>query len=174
LIRFLLVANLARLAKWLRFLGYDAALREELGFDAMTTLAARQRRILLTRSKRQETDPRKFARRRIRSDGHVEQLRELGDLLVIDEEKLFTRCGECNRKLTRVSPERAKVPVNVRETQSEVMLCRKCGRVYWRGNHWREIQDVLRSALDGSTGCEAPQAAPESSGSRGSDSPTGS
>jgi uncharacterized protein len=147
MIRFLLTANLAKLAKWLRFLGYDAVLREEMGFDALTTVAARQRRILLTRSRKQSHDPRRFARRLIVSDDHVAQLRELADLLVYDESRVLTRCGVCNQVLKVVDSTLAGVPEHVVIQQPTVRVCRHCGKYYWTGNHEREIRDLLRSVV---------------------------
>jgi uncharacterized protein len=147
--RFLLTTNLARLAKWLRFLGYDAVLRGELSFDALVALAARQRRFLLTRSIRQAADPRKFRRRRLNSEYHLEQIQELADLLRFEEGSLFTRCGECNRRLRPVGIDavRDRVPEHVAATRTEYLRCPHCRRIYWQGNHWQEIRELLKKAL---------------------------
>lgn len=147
--RFLLTANLQKLAKWLRFLGYDAAVRVEADFDSLVAQAARQRRILLTRSEQQSRDPRRFRRQRILSVQHTEQLRELASLLEFSESKLLTRCGECNRLLRPAAREQVigRVPEHVAATAIEFRVCTHCKRVYWQGNHWREIHDLLVRAL---------------------------
>jgi uncharacterized protein with PIN domain len=147
LIRFILTANLSRLARWLRFLGYDAVLREEMSFDRMTTLAARQRRILLTRCHRQESDPRKFSRKRILADSYIEQLSELRDILIWDEERILSRCPDCNRRLSNIAVEKTSAPQYVREHQPVIRVCRHCGKLFWKGNHEREIRATLRLAL---------------------------
>jgi len=68
--KFLLAENLGKLAKWLRFLGYDAALYRKISLDNMIRIANKDNRIILTRSKKVAKNKRKFKRILIKSENH--------------------------------------------------------------------------------------------------------
>ncbi|MBN1948901.1 MAG: hypothetical protein JW784_04085 [Candidatus Cloacimonetes bacterium] len=142
---FLLSENLNRLARWLRLLGYDAALYRSIDFDNMIRIANRDRRIILTRDRKQATSRKKFNRRLIQTEYHLQQLRELQDLIRFDQEYAFTRCLECNRRLFAISAEKIKdlVPEYTRQQQQGFLYCRQCGRIYWQGDHYRDMKDQL-------------------------------
>ncbi len=146
---FLLEDHLGKLARWLRFMGYDAAMYRGASFTNLARLAVRERRILLTRSGKHAVSDWKFARRRIVSEDCAEQLREIKDLIGLDDEAVGTRCMECNRLLYPIDKEKvgSLVPKYVFETQERFLACRKCGRIYWRGTHWEKMLKTLRGLL---------------------------
>ncbi len=147
--KFLLEDHLGKLAKWLRFMGYDAAMYEGASFTNLARLAVKERRILLTRSEKHATSDWKFGRRRIVAEECVEQLREIKDLIELDDEAAGTRCMECNRPLYPIESRKVRslVPEYIFETQDRFLVCRKCGRVYWRGTHWEKMLETLRGIL---------------------------
>lgn len=68
--------------------------------------------------------------------------------------KPFTRCLECNHRLTSV----AKIDVLERLEPltkiyyEEFRRCDGCGRIYWRGSHFDKLRarvDELRAAAEG-------------------------
>lgn len=142
---FLLSENLNRLARWLRLLGYNAALFRSIDFDNMIRIANRDRRIILTRDRKQAISRKKFKRRLIKTDNHLLQLRELLDLIRFDQAHAFTRCLECNRRLFVISGDKIKdlVPEYTRQQHQEFLYCRQCGRIYWQGDHYRDMKDKL-------------------------------
>ncbi|MBN1326731.1 MAG: Mut7-C RNAse domain-containing protein [Candidatus Cloacimonetes bacterium] len=147
--KFILTENLNKLAKWLRILGYDAALFKAISFSALIRTAINDDRIVLTRSRKQADSNYHFPRRLIRSDDHLEQLKELQDLIVFDRSAIFSRCSLCNRILFEIDKEKIKnlVPEYVYQNWNEFRICRKCGKIYWTGSHFDNIIRFLETVL---------------------------
>ena len=110
--RFLLAGNLNKLAKWLRILGYDAATYKSISFENMIRIAVKDKRIILTRCKKQAKSKKKFKRILIISDIPKLQLIELKELIEYDEAHIFSRCGKCNKILYKIEREKIqkKIP----------------------------------------------------------------
>lgn len=144
--RFLLADHLGALARWLRLLGYDAAVYRQLGFAQLIHRAAKERRVYLTRSPREADDHRPFPRRLVHGQKALEQLASLREVLSLDEGRLFSRCSVCNVHLRALPRARAAqlVPPHVFETQEDFRYCPRCGRVYWAGTHEQEARERLR------------------------------
>ena len=148
--KFLLSENLNRLAKWLRLLGYDAAIYKSISTDKMISLAVKERRIILTRSRKIAARKEKFSRILIRSEFHKQQLIELKDYIGFSEKHLFTRCSECNKKLVAIAADQIRnlIPEVIFASHDEFSICRKCGRIYWPGTHYEnimhELEDIFR------------------------------
>ncbi len=155
--RFLLEDHLGKLARWLRFLDYDAAMYHGASFTNLARLAVKERRILLTRSEKHAKSDWKFGRQRIIAEDYIDQLKELKELIELDEAMVGNRCMECNRTLYPIDKAKAKglVPEYVLETQDHLLICRKCGRVYWRGTHWEKMLVTLRALLKRDTAEQA-------------------
>lgn len=145
--RFLLAENLNRLAKWLRLLGYDAAVYRSISTDKMINLAIRERRILLTRAKKIAARKEKFPRILIRSENHKQQLCELFNYISFDEKYIFSRCRECNKLLFDITKDKIKelVPEFIFNSQTEFVICRKCGKIFWRGTHYQNMMQDLKN-----------------------------
>ncbi|MDO9578196.1 MAG: Mut7-C RNAse domain-containing protein [Candidatus Cloacimonadales bacterium] len=148
--KFLLSENLNRLAKWLRLLGYDAAIYKAISTDKMINLANKERRILLTRSNKIAVRKEKFSRILIKSEFHTEQLKEIRSYLVFSREHIFTRCLICNKILFAISRDKVwnLVPEFVLNSIKEYKVCRKCGKIYWPGSHYKNMLEVLRNIFD--------------------------
>ncbi|MBN2461320.1 MAG: hypothetical protein JXB60_06905 [Candidatus Cloacimonetes bacterium] len=155
-IKFILTENLNRLAKWLRLLGYDAALYKAISFPNLIRLARKDKRTLLTRSSEQAGSRQHFARRLLKSENHLQQLREIKDLLVYDEELIFSRCLLCNRKLVPITREKIKsrIPEFIYRNQQLFKICRQCGRIFWQGTHTAEMLKTLTYIFQGDNGEE--------------------
>lgn len=145
--KFLLAENLGKLAKWLRFLGYDAALYRKISLDNMIRIANKDNRIILTRSKKVAKNKRKFKRILIKSENHSEQLRELKNIIRFDGNYIFSRCSECNRLLENIASEKIKnmIPVYIYQTQKKFKVCRFCGKIYWEGSHVKNMLAELKA-----------------------------
>jgi len=145
--KFLITENLNRVAKWLRILGYDAVIYKSISFDNMKRIAAKDRRIILTRDRKHL----KYANANkiilIHSVNHLQQLEEIKNFLVFEKKHLFSRCINCNKYLYEISGNNIKeqIPEFVLEHYEKFMICRKCGKIYWQGTHFRDMIKTLES-----------------------------
>jgi uncharacterized protein with PIN domain len=139
---------LGRLARYLRFLGYDTVYVRELGDEEVRRLAENEGRVLLTRD-------RDLARRAgsallIRSVDVVGQLREVRTAFPhLPGTVRFDRCPGCNAglRLWRAPSETAKWPDDVpRSRTGPVWECPSCARHYWEGSHATGIRARVAAA----------------------------
>lgn len=143
--RFLLDENLNRLAKWLRLLGYDAAVYKAISRQKQIHLANKEFRILLTRDKKTAKSKLDFHRIYIKSDDHIKQLKEIRNILQLDEDLTFSRCLECNKVLFEIRKAKIRdlVPPFIFDSFNEFKLCRRCGKIFWKGSHYKAMQQKL-------------------------------
>jgi len=151
--RFAVDAMLARLARWLRVLGWDTTFQPELADPDLVLLANEQRRIVLTRDRQLLRELRPHRSHEVRSDDPLEQLRDVVlSLQLAPPQELFTRCTVCNSPLSEpLSPEQREVllPPDVRELPGPARQCPGCGRIYWPGSHARRMRAALERTLPG-------------------------
>ncbi len=151
-LRFIVDAMLGDLARWLRMLGYDTVYARSMPDSRIIRLAADEERIIVTRDRGLYIRARKKGVKAIlvRGSNTAERLaylhRTIGIRLYIDPDE--SRCPLCNGPLARVSKEyvKGRVPPRVYELYNEFWVCLKCGQVYWRGGHWRGIEETLEKA----------------------------
>jgi uncharacterized protein with PIN domain len=149
--RFLLDVHLGRLARLLRMLGFDSHYDNSLEDAALCRLAREQGRIILTRDrellKRKEVTHAYWVRSHDPTRQLVEVLRRF-DLQ--RAARPFSRCLRCNLPLRRISPEEARpaVPEYVGRSYRSFSRCPGCGRIYWRGSHWKHMKRFLSAELD--------------------------
>lgn len=145
-VRFVLDGHLGRLARYLRMTGFDVAYAPDRADAVLAEMAARERRILLTRDQ-------ELLKRRAVTHGYfvraVEPRRQLVEVLRrFDLARLiapFTRCVACNGLLVRATPEQARLaPVRSRDSGTTVWICPACGRLYWHGSHVEAMSRLLR------------------------------
>ena len=143
--RLCLDVMLGGLVSTLRMVGYDTAYALDRGIeddDAILALAARERRLLLTRDRAvaaradpgcllTETEPNA-------------QLRELADAGLELELSEPSRCSRCNGVLERMT-EGSGAPDGPDPETEPVWRCRDCGQHYWKGSHWTNLRERLES-----------------------------
>ena len=147
---------LGRLHCWLCILGYDCLYfkREPFsGFKGKKDLiyqSLKESRIILSRD---TTLSRKKALKLvlIKSDFLPEQLAQVFKTfdLKLDKNKIFSRCTICNTLLIRVDRLKVegKVPAYVYQTQKEFSLCPFCRKIYWKGTHWKLVEEEIKKML---------------------------
>jgi uncharacterized protein len=144
-------AGLGGLARWLRAAGYDAVWRPDIADDELLREARGIAATILT------TDSLLMERRVLRDRivpaywlpptlGIPEQL-----ALVFREFGLAPgepRCMSCGGELCRVEKEalRERIPPKTYRWLDEYFVCRRCGRLFWRGTHWTRIEQQLKLA----------------------------
>ncbi len=144
--RFAADAHLARLAAYLRMLGFDTVCDPGLDDAALTELAARERRIVLTRDrgllKRRAVTHGYFVRQ---TAPRLQLAEAVGRFDLAGSITPFTRCMKCNGELQAVTGAEVadKVPPRSRRHASHFRACRACGRVFWDGSHYRRMQLLI-------------------------------
>lgn len=148
--RFVCDANLGRLARYLRLLGFDTSYRNDYADAEVARISARERRILLTRDRR-------LLRRRIinhgycvRSDDPRQQAREVVRRFdLAGKARPFTRCTRCNGPLEDVDKSEIldRLEPKTRRYYDRFRRCRDCGRIYWQGSHHGRARALVRSLL---------------------------
>jgi uncharacterized protein with PIN domain len=150
LMRFVADAHLGGLARLLRMAGFDTLYDNHFHDDEIEAIAARDGRIVLTR------DRELLKRRSITHGCYVHalkaprQLREIFERLdLAGSVRPFTLCLYCNAPLHAVDKARVedRLPPSVRALQASFSTCDVCGRIYWKGSHWRRMRTLLGQTM---------------------------
>jgi len=147
--RFIADTMLGRLARWLRFLGYDTSYPEVMDDTLLLDKAVDQGRVLLTRDKllAERAHAKDAPVVYVRSDDVRAQLAQVYDEMRLSTEATLSRCSICNMILERARKDevRGLVPDGAFELHMEFWRCPGCGRYYWEGTHVKGI----RKEIDG-------------------------
>lgn len=149
---FLADAMLARLARWLRALGYDTLYNPASADRDLVAIADAEDRVLLTRDRHLITFLQPARGLLLSSDNPLHQLCEVVEGLNLTAPKvLFTRCMICNTPVRRATVEEliGGLPSDVGGESDDVNVCPGCGRLYWYGSHTRRMRERLEQALPG-------------------------
>lgn len=148
--KYLADVQLGRLTKWLRLLGFDTAYYKSASLFTMSRIAKQEGRIFLTRSRKNARSKLFEAVVLIHSAYIDDQLQELLKESSFTHERMFTRCSLCNQTLNDIEKEKvvSLVPDYVYRNNDHFKLCRKCGRVYWKGTHHRAVLEKLAEILN--------------------------
>ncbi len=149
-VRFAADVHLGRLAAYLRMMGFDTWYANRADDEELASLSAGGRRILLTRD-------RGLLMRRVVTHGYWlrataprQQLVEVLKRFDLRRRvKPFSRCLACNGLLERVAPTLAAncLPSRIKGEHDRFHRCRRCGRIYWRGGHYKRMLRLTRWAL---------------------------
>ena len=148
-LRFIVDHNVARLARWLRMMGYDTVVFDQPDDWQMVRISLAEDRIIITRDtgvmKRRVITSGKLKALLVTSDDPAEQIQQVINAFGLDDRRAFTLCIECNVPLVAINAETVKdrVPPYVFKTQNEFVECPVCHRVYWKGTHWQAMAKVL-------------------------------
>lgn len=152
--KFIADGMLGKLARWLRLAGYNVKYVGDLQVPAreqdevLLSQAQAENYILLTC----DIDLHRRAKRAgvkstfIQSNDVVEQLAEVskrcGRRIRIRPEN--SRCPMCNGllELASKSDVESEVPATVLKIQREFWRCSSCGKIYWKGSHWKTIVEM--------------------------------
>ncbi|MDP2744105.1 MAG: Mut7-C RNAse domain-containing protein [Dehalococcoidia bacterium] len=150
--RFIVDNNVAKLARWLRIMGYDAISFEGGDDRRMIDLALGGGRVMVTRD-------RQIMKRRVITSGRLKailieqewfqyQMRQLVRTMNLKDAGAFSLCVECNRTLLPRRREEVEdlVPPHVYLTHTQYMQCPSCRRVYWQGSHWAAMRRRLEES----------------------------
>lgn len=149
-IRFVADEMLGRLAKWLRILGYDTTYAPRISDYELIRQGALEGRIILTRDKKLPQKTVHPAVVVLESETYVEQCAELVRKLKLPvlEEKIFSRCLDCNTPVTVVEDLgkiQSLVPPYVYERHRSFHQCPACEKIYWSGSHYENTLRKIRA-----------------------------
>jgi len=148
--KFIADCMLGKLAKWMKILGFDTLFFSRMEDEALISIARKEERILLTRDTGIINKALDFQALFIESENWREQVRQvLHDLGIRNEVKPYSRCIQCNNLLKEVSKPGIKNLVTpfVYEHAQVFSLCPNCGRVFWHGTHFRDMEVKLEQLL---------------------------
>jgi len=146
--RFMVDANLGRLSRYLRMLGFDTRFGLNLQDEEIIRMAEKEKRILLTRDLGILKNHRVLRGYFIRSQHPDEQLREVVQKFHLKGQfKPFTRCIACNGKILPVNKSliAGRVPEQIWASFDTFYTCEACERAYWEGSHHERMLDKIRS-----------------------------
>ena len=139
-------AMLGKLARWLRLAGYDAAFWREGSDERLIAAAQAEGRLIVTKDHtlagRRGVDALLIGTEDL--DGQIAEARAALALRGAVPEP-FRRCAECNGLVVDLPHADAEglVPPFVWHTQTAFRRCSRCGRVYWKGTHWPDMEQRL-------------------------------
>ena len=144
--RFVLDTHLGRLAAYLRLMGFDTLYQNCWTDEQLAQVSRDQRRILLTRDvgllKRSAVTHGYFVRQ---TDPRWQLAEVVKRFELARLRKPFSRCLRCNALLEAVAKEevRSQLPAGTAALHDEFQRCPGCGRVYWRGGHYRRLRELM-------------------------------
>lgn len=146
--RFLCDVMLARFARYLRAAGYDVALAGNTVADRdILRQAAAEGRWLLSVDRKIQEHKAAHGRLVLLPHGSLNaQARALQEHFAMDwMGHAFSRCILDNAILEAPNnADMGQVPEDVRRSGEPLKRCPSCGRVYWRGSHYRRMMGRLR------------------------------
>ena len=151
--RFIVDANVGKLARWLRMLGYDTLFINDIDDDELIAIGLKEKRVLLTKDTqimlRRVVTSNRLKAMLIVDDNPKEQLRQVVRTMNLDRKRQFTLCLECNEPLVPRSKDEVRdlVPLYVFKTQSQYFQCPDCHRIYWRGTHWQRMHKEVERLM---------------------------
>ena len=157
--RFIADAHLGGLARLLRMLGLDTLYDNHIQDAEIRRIANAEGRTVLTR------DRDLLICRDVTHGCYVHalkaeaQLREIVERLQLAASaRPFTRCLHCNRVLEPIAKALVldRIPPRVAARHAAFRHCSGCARVYWPGDHYRRMSEMLRGAVPGMTGRQLP------------------
>ena len=158
-VRFFCDRDVLRLAKWLRFVGFDVMTRRELSRHNIIRICQKDRRIFITRKKK-DVSLLDVKVELLDSDDVFAQLENILAKYPIVKDNIGSRCIQCNVKLlSHLSPILA-IPSDIdsdcnKDTSrfpssiptylkgKSYKYCSRCSKIYWEGSHYKNMNEVI-------------------------------
>ena len=150
-IRFVLDTHLGKLTAYLRMLGFDSLYRNDCEDAELAHISASQQRALLSRDRGLLKRSAVTLGYLVREAQPRQQLMEVLRRFDLSESiRPFRRCLHCNALLECVSKDLIsdRLPPRTRKHYEEFNLCPECGRVYWKGSHYRRMKALIERLID--------------------------
>ena len=143
---FILDVHLGKLARYLRIAGFDSLYSNNYEDTEISEIASRDGRIVLTRDR--GLLKRSIVKRGywIRSQSPPAQLDEvIGKFDLGGRIRPFTICPSCYGVLVKKPKKEIaeKLPEKTALYYNDFSVCVSCGKIYWKGSHFRKIDQLL-------------------------------
>ncbi|MFQ6085002.1 MAG: Mut7-C RNAse domain-containing protein [Candidatus Bathyarchaeia archaeon] len=151
-VKFVADGMCGKICRWLRILGYDVKYAKNALDDTVAEVAVREGRVLLT------ADDVLYRKARTRGAESI-LLKDIGEAqrlaaiatkfgirLAVDTR--FSRCPICNFPIASVEADdvKGRIPESTIRFYRDFWICLGCGKIYWAGSHWKNIDRVLADA----------------------------
>ncbi len=149
--RFIVDCMLGKLAKWLKILGFDALFFSKIEDDELLTSARKEGRILLTKDTGLIQQAKDVETLFLESEEWQDQVQQVLEHFNLREKvNPHTRCIDCNVVLKNLPKKNAKnlVSAFVFDKADSFALCPDCGRVFWRGTHFKDMEAKIQKILN--------------------------
>jgi uncharacterized protein len=147
---FVVDGHLGRLAAYLRMLGFDTVYRNDCRDDELARISCAENRTLLTRDrgllKRNEVNRGYY----VRATDPAHQLAEVVQRFDLSSSIApFRRCMHCDGLLHSVEKQAIQGRLLPETTKyfDEFYLCADCGRIYWKGSHYRRMKRLIQEVV---------------------------
>lgn len=152
--KFITDGMLGKLTRWLRMLGHDVEYSKFLDDKELIKKVKTENRILLTRDLGLYQRAITQGANAFLVEGDTES-KKLANLSKRFDFKLeidvaVSRCPKCNNPIKLVSKEEVidRIPKATALYYNEFWKCPSCEQIYWRGSHWKRIEETLREATE--------------------------
>lgn len=148
--KFIVDCMLGKLAKWLKILGFDSLFFSKIADEELLSIARKEDRVLLTRDTGLIQRASDVETLFLDSEDWPDQVRQvLAHFDLWQQVNPHSRCIDCNIELKSLSRKNAKNLVSpfVFEHADSFALCPGCGRVFWRGSHFEDMEAQIREIL---------------------------
>jgi uncharacterized protein with PIN domain/sulfur carrier protein ThiS len=147
---FLLDIHLGKLARYLRFMGFDTAYQNDFDDEELAEISHAQNRILLTRDRR-------LLMRNLVQHGYCvraleppQQVLEVIQRFQLKDDVIpFQRCPHCNTPLEPVSKADVldRLEPLTRRHFDEFHICPNCSQIYWKGSHYQRMLSFINQKI---------------------------
>ena len=141
---------LGKLAKWLKILGFDTLFFSKIEDDELLSIAMREGRVLLTKDTGLIQKAGNVKTLFLESEEWQDQVQQVLEHFDLRQNvHPHTRCIDCNVTLKNLPKKNAKNLVSsfVFERADSFALCPSCGRVFWRGTHFKDMEIKIQELL---------------------------
>jgi uncharacterized protein len=148
--QFIADAMLGRLARWLRFLGFDVLYFSDIPDHELVRIAREQDRRILTRDTRLVQRKGLSHPLLITANDPLEQLSEVLAHIKMKRVIPLSRCVKCNSPLAPINDKNEIadiVPEFVFLQHNDFLRCTECGKIYWKGTHPEKFREKIREHI---------------------------
>jgi uncharacterized protein with PIN domain len=146
--KFICDLHIGSLARYLRMAGFDTLYRDNYEKNEIVTCSLTELRTILTKDR--ELLKRKDVTHGywIRNIDAAGQLKEVIKRFHLEDSfRPFSRCIECNGLISTVEKEKVydRLEENTKKYFNEFFTCVSCGKIYWKGSHFKKMEEIFKS-----------------------------
>lgn len=145
--KFIADTHLGKLAKYLRFLGFDTLYENDYEDSHIINISKNEKRIILTRDKGILKNSNVSHGYFIRSQQSEKQLAEVIKRFSLETLiNPFIRCSECNSLISKVAKDSVseKLQPFTKKYYNDFYQCTGCEKIYWQGSHYSKLKNYIK------------------------------